>query len=80
MLVDASGLAAAKRPAPPVLLVHGRMDEVVPYAALAEAEQGLKAAGIAVTSLTCPGLGHSIDNAGMAAGLKFVSQAFAAAG
>ena len=59
---------------PPVLLVHGTADDVVPFAAMSEAERLLKAAGIAVRSLACPGLGHSIDQSGIAAGMAFLQQ------
>ena len=35
---------------PPVLLVHGTADQVVPYGALAQAEKALKDAGIPMSS------------------------------
>ena len=55
-----------------ILLVHGTEDPLVPYAALAEAEAGLKAAGVPVESLTCPGIGHSIDEEGLRRGGQFL--------
>src|SRR5690606_12725472 len=39
-------LAAECTSRPPVLLVHGDADEVVPFESLAQAEQGLRAAGV----------------------------------
>lgn len=57
---------------PPVLLVHGTADLVVPYANLQAAQTKLRAAGINVMTQTCPGLGHSIDEAGLMAGLDFI--------
>lgn len=63
-------LAAEKRSDPPVLLVHGDMDDVVPPASLAEAEAGLKAAGMTVASHMSRGIGHGIapDGLGLAVG------------
>ncbi len=50
---------------PRILLVHGTEDPLVPYASLAAAETALTAAGVPVETLTCPGIGHSIDEAGL---------------
>jgi phospholipase/carboxylesterase len=60
------------RSRPPVLLAHGTADEVVPYSSLAAAEQGLTAAGIAVETLSCPGVGHGIDQEGLIRGAQFL--------
>jgi phospholipase/carboxylesterase len=62
---------------PPVLLVHGEADEVVPASRSRDAEAALRAAGIAVESLFCPGLGHAIDDAGLSRGALFLQRAFA---
>ena len=72
LLRGAATLRAEKKSAPPVLLVHGTDDEVVPCTALTTAEQGLKDAGIAVQTITCPNLAHSIDDRGVMEGLKFL--------
>jgi phospholipase/carboxylesterase len=56
----------------PFLLVHGQRDDVVPFSALAQAEQSLRNAKLPVSTLVCPGLGHSIDNAGLSKGLEFL--------
>ena len=59
----ACGLAKdAKRP--PVLLVHGDSDPVVPYASLGEAEHALTTAGFRVETLTRHRLQHGIDHEG----------------
>jgi phospholipase/carboxylesterase len=65
VLLAGETLPAAIRSRPPVLLVHGDADPVVPFGALARAESALTAAGVAVETLTCPGLGHGIDEAGL---------------
>lgn len=66
----------AGRP-PPVLLVHGEADEVVPAAASRMAERALREANVEVESLYRPGLGHGIDEAGIALGSLFLQRAFA---
>ncbi len=62
---------------PPVLLVHGEADEVVPVAASRAAEQALRAAGVPVDALYVPRLGHGIDPSGLSAGGLFLQRAFA---
>ena len=53
---------------PPVLLVHGEADPVVPYQMLAAAQAGLEAAGVGVETVSRPGLGHGIDDEGIRQG------------
>jgi phospholipase/carboxylesterase len=65
-------LGAEIRSRPPILLVHGTDDPMVPYSSMAEAEIALKAAGVSVETLTCPGIGHSIDGDGLQAGGRFL--------
>jgi phospholipase/carboxylesterase len=50
---------------PPVLLVHGDADQVVPFPALALAEEALQLNGVPVAAWRRPGLGHGIDNEGL---------------
>ncbi|HUI21334.1 MAG TPA: dienelactone hydrolase family protein [Methylocella sp.] len=50
---------------PPVLLVHGTADPVVPFQSMACAKGVLETAGIPVRAMARPGLGHAIDEAGM---------------
>jgi phospholipase/carboxylesterase len=72
-------LAAEIRSKPPVFLVHGTADQVVPYGALAQAEQALKAAGVPVETESRPGLVHSIDQVGAQKGALFLRRCFGAA-
>jgi phospholipase/carboxylesterase len=60
------------RSSPPILLIHGTDDPMVPYSSMAEAETALKDAGVAVETLTCPGIGHSIDGDGLHRGGEFL--------
>jgi phospholipase/carboxylesterase len=62
---------------PPVLLVHGEADGVVPVWASRLAETALMQAGVPVEAVYRPGLEHGIDEAGLAAGAAFLAKAFA---
>ena len=59
---------------PPVALIHGEMDELVPYSSMAEAASALERSGFAVETHGRPGLGHGIDPSGMQAGLAFMAR------
>lgn len=78
-LVGAQILADEIRAKPPVLLVHGMADQVVPFDAMAQAASGLKAQGIDVVTEARPGLPHSIDEAGLRKGGAFLRQHFGTA-
>ncbi len=67
-------LAQAITARPPVLLVHGDTDQVVPYADLAKAEAGLKAAGVPVQAHTSRGTGHGIAPDGLGIALQFLQR------
>jgi phospholipase/carboxylesterase len=67
-------LASELHSRPRTLLVHGTDDPLVPYSSLAEAETGLKGAGVPVETVTCAGLGHSIDEEGVRRGGLFLKE------
>ncbi len=71
-LVGAGELAAEVTSRPPVLLIHGEADEVVPVEALPAAVAALEACGVPVTSERRPGLGHGIDQQGLVHGVRFL--------
>ncbi|MDB5411647.1 MAG: phospholipase/carboxylesterase [Rhodospirillales bacterium] len=73
-LLAGEALPQEIRSRPPVLLVHGDADLVVPFDALAMAEASLKAAGVQVETLTCAGLGHGIDEAGLKRAAAFLQR------
>lgn len=58
---------------PPVLLVHGDADEVVPVAALAEARGGLAAQGFEVQWHVSRGVGHGIAPDGLRLAAQFLT-------
>ena len=57
---------------PPILLIHGDMDEVIPIAALPAAKEGLEAAGFEVFTHVSQGVGHGIGPDGLGLALGFV--------
>ena len=59
---------------PPVLLVHGDDDPVIPVTALHGARTELQKLGIAVATHVSSGLGHSVDLAGLRLGGEFVAR------
>ncbi len=71
-LPGGDGMRSDIRSKPPVLLVHGEADDVVPFQSLANAQAVLEAAGVSVTAVARPGLGHAIDDAGIALGGEFL--------
>jgi phospholipase/carboxylesterase len=72
-------LAGELRSRPPVLLVHGTADPLVPYQSLGAAEAALKSAGVPTETANCPGVGHSIDEAGLRRGGHFLKERLTAA-
>ena len=64
------------RSRPPVLLIHGDRDELIPPEALFYSAEALSAAGIAVEWHLSQGLGHGIDGEGLRHGGMFLARAF----
>lgn len=78
-LIGAAGLAARTKSRPPVLLIHGDADEIVPPRSLPDAAEALTGAGFALESVVRPGLGHGIDPEGLALGGRFLARHLVAA-
>ena len=78
MVTDPSGSLEDGVVRPPVLLVHGTADPVVPFAYQAEAEAALTRAGFPVETMVRPGLGHGIDPEGAEQAAKFLALHLAA--
>jgi phospholipase/carboxylesterase len=74
MLADQT-LASAPE-APPILLVHGDADPMIPVGALFASAATLGGAGAAVQWHIARGVGHSIDETGLALGGDFLARAF----
>jgi phospholipase/carboxylesterase len=61
---------------PPILLVHGDRDDLIPPQALFEATQGLAALEIPAEWHVSSGVGHGIDNEGLRHGGEFLARRF----
>ena len=61
---------------PPVLLVHGDRDDLIPAQALFQAAQGLAALDLTVEWHLSAGLGHGIDPEGLRHGGEFLARRF----
>ncbi|MCP1336302.1 alpha/beta hydrolase [Futiania mangrovi] len=72
-LVDGEGLKQAAVTHPPVLLVHGDMDEMIPVKAMEDARDGLAAAGIPVRWHVSRGIGHGIGPDGFEQAARFLA-------
>lgn len=77
--IDAEKFAAEIRGKPPVLLIHGEADDLIPAPALFQAAQGLAALEVPAEWHLSPGLGHGIDQEGLRHGGEFLAKAFRAA-
>ena len=71
-LVPPEGLETPRSTRPPVCLVHGEMDEVVPTHHTPAAAERLGAAGYAVDVHVTPGLAHGIAPDGLAFAARFM--------
>lgn len=68
---------AEVRVRPPVLLIHGDRDDVVPFADMSAAGRALDAAGFVVSGHVMRGTGHGIAADGLAATLTFIAAVLA---
>ena len=76
---DADSFAAAIKARPPVLLVHGDRDDLIPPQALFQSADGLAALGLATEWHLSAGTGHGIDAEGLRHGGEFLARRFSAA-
>ncbi|RMH43034.1 MAG: phospholipase [Alphaproteobacteria bacterium] len=73
-LLEPERLAVEAKVKPPVLLVHGDADDVVPPAALPEAARALQDAGFEVYAHVMEGTGHGIAPDGLSVALSFMRE------
>ncbi len=59
---------------PPLHLIHGDADDVVPVGRYHDAVEKLKATGFDIGGHSTPNLGHSIDEAGIQSGSDFIKK------
>ncbi len=73
---NADAFAAEIKSRPPVLLVHGDRDDLIPPQALFQASGGLASLGVPVEWHLSQGIGHGIDQEGLRHGGEFLARAF----
>ena len=71
-LLSPDTLEVEARVKPPVLLIHGDQDEVVPFDDMAVAGQALQGAGFTVYGHVMQGTGHGISPDGLSVALAFL--------
>jgi phospholipase/carboxylesterase len=76
MLVEPNRLKADIKSRPPVLLIHGDRDDVIPVQALQQARTALAEASVPVEWHVASGLGHGIDGDGLDMAGRFLANAF----
>lgn len=76
-LLRPEALAAETRVKPPILIMHGDQDPVVPFAELARAGDALVGAGFQVFGHVMKGTGHGIAPDGLGVALQFIKQRLA---
>jgi phospholipase/carboxylesterase len=77
---NVEAFAAEIKARPPVLLVHGDEDDLIPPQALFQATQGLAAIGVPVEWHLSAGVGHGIDGEGLRHGGEFLARRFTGRG
>ncbi len=72
--IDPAGFAAEIKSRPPVLLVHGDQDTLIPVQALFHAAQSLAALEVPTEWHISSGVGHGIDQEGLRQGGEFLAR------
>jgi phospholipase/carboxylesterase len=75
MLAGAERIGKLSPDAPPVLLIHGDQDPMIPVSAVFASATALGRAGACVQWHISPGIGHSIDQDGLVLGGAFLGLA-----
>jgi phospholipase/carboxylesterase len=78
-LTGAASLAQEAVTKPPVMLIHGSADGIVPVSALHQAKRELERLGIDIRTHISQGLGHSVDPDGLRLGGEFIVEALSPA-
>jgi len=77
---DVQGYAPQVRSRPPVLLIHGDADDLIPVQALTLSTQALAALEVPVEWHVSNGIGHGIDDEGLRHGGEFLARRFRSLG
>jgi phospholipase/carboxylesterase len=74
MLADEAALAGPDITRPPILLIHGDADPMIPISAFHQTETALKRNGFSVEGHVSPEVGHTIDLPGLQLGGQFLAR------
>jgi len=74
---DVAAMAREVISRPPVLLIHGDSDPLIPPQALPMSASGLRTLGLTVETHMSAGVGHGIGEDGLRLGAEFLASAFA---
>jgi phospholipase/carboxylesterase len=80
MLAETGSLSRDPHTRPPVLLIHGSADDMIPVSSYHEAKNELERLGFDIGGHVSIGLGHSVDMKGLELGRDFVRRVLNAAG
>jgi len=72
-LLAPAQMAQAMTVRPPILLIHGTEDQVVPFQAMDMAKAILEANKVTVETQACEGVGHGISGDGLACMMDFIA-------
>ncbi|MBL94117.1 MAG: Carboxylesterase 2 [Alphaproteobacteria bacterium MarineAlpha3_Bin5] len=75
-LIGDTELLTELKSKPPVLLIHGQADSVVPFDAMEQALNTLRNLGVKAEGLARPEVGHNLDDDGIKAGMFFLADCF----
>ena len=73
-LLTEKNLKRANNSSPPILMIHGDLDDVIPASALIDAQSHLEEKGYTVEVVLEKGVGHSIDEKGLESARKFIDE------
>jgi phospholipase/carboxylesterase len=76
MLTGSERLGTEIRSRPPVLLLHGDSDEMLPHHLTEHATEVLRQHGVKTTMHIAEGVGHGIDQGGLSEAARFLLEAF----
>ena len=71
MLVASDLLKSEIKSRPPVLLIHGTQDDIVPFGSMEQASTALAEVHVPVETHVSPGVGHSVGPDGLTAAAQF---------
>jgi phospholipase/carboxylesterase len=76
MLAAADVLGAEIKSRPPVLLLHGDSDDMLPHQLTERAAEVLRQHGVKTSMHIAQGVGHGIDETGLGHAARFLLEAF----